>query len=216
MKLSKKVLRLATPRPNRNLRKAILRRLYPLNPQTFLSKIDSAGLAHVSAHYADATVQLRIRWPKYLQVDVFLRHSLRNIHELGLHRCPRPLRILDLGSGLGYFLFVCKEFGHDGLGLDLAHPLLYADLFGLLGLQCLVWQIKPLKPLPEMAGRKYDLVTACAVNFHRRSDETTWNAAEWKFILEDLRRRFVAPGGMVHLDLNRGPNGVHMAPGVEK
>ena len=55
-------------------------------------------------------------------IGVHVAHA----QDLWLDRTP-PLRILDLGCGAGYFLYVCRFFGHEGIGVDTDEEPLFRD-----------------------------------------------------------------------------------------
>jgi SAM-dependent methyltransferase len=57
-------------------------------------------------------------WPKYLDLDLWMEINLRRVRDLGLDLGGRK-RVLDIGCGTGYFLYICQYLGHDVLGLDL-------------------------------------------------------------------------------------------------
>ncbi len=136
--------------------------------------------------------------------------NVERAQDLWLDRSP-PLRILDLGCGAGYFLYVCRFFGHEGLGLDTDEEPLFRGTTELLNVRRAVSRIHPQVPLPEL-GEKFDLVTAHRVCFHRvgRAANGAWNewaSADWKFFIDDIRRRFLTRNGRLLLDFNPRPNG---------
>ncbi|MEM7049437.1 MAG: methyltransferase domain-containing protein [Acidobacteriota bacterium] len=122
---------------------------------------------------------------KYLtKRNAYLRRSLSRAIGLGLHRGPRR-RILDLGSGAGYFLRVCEHFGHHAVGLDLPPTAdepaedqrthrLYAELIAAFELERVFHRILPRQPLPATLAGPYDLITANQASFHYFRLETPW------------------------------------------
>ena len=122
-----------------------------------------------------------------------------------------PLRILDLGCGAGYFLYVCRFFGHKGLGLDTDEEPLFRGTTELLNVHRVVSRIHPQVPLPDL-GEKFDLITAHRVCFHRLARASNgewdeWASADWKFFINDIRTRFLKPAGRLLLDFNPRPDG---------
>src|SRR6476619_3434655 len=57
-------------------------------------------------------------WPKYLDIKVWMEITLQRVRNLGLDLGGRK-RILDIGCGTGYFLYICQYLDHDVLGMDL-------------------------------------------------------------------------------------------------
>jgi SAM-dependent methyltransferase len=154
---------------------------------------------------------------KYFDVDRYLGINLDRVMALGLHR-SRPLRILDLGCGFGYFLFACRHFGHQALGLDFSdgnHAFAarcYDRSMAILDQRRVLHEIRAFEPLPSL-GRPFDLVTAFQICFNDHAAEAPWDVAEWGAFLAELRR-LLAPEGRVHLELNAAPDGALLSPGL--
>jgi SAM-dependent methyltransferase len=131
--------------------------------------------------------------------------NVERMQDLWLDRSP-PLRILDLGCGAGYFLYVCHCLGHEGLGLDTSREPLFHGTTALLNVRRTISRIDPGVPIPDL-GEKFDLVTAHRVCFHRierlgNNNWKEWTPADWKFFLNDIRTRFLKPEGRLLLDFN--------------
>lgn len=69
---------------------------------------------------------------KFLDVPAWVRAHALLAEEIGLLSLPSG-RVLDIGSGGGHLLAVCKAYGHDPLGLDVPNAL-YAELFQMYGI----------------------------------------------------------------------------------
>jgi len=121
-------------------------------------------------------------------------------------------RVLDLGSGAGYFLHICKRLGHDVLGLDMHDPnsAWYADMLQLLGVNRVMWRIDPFVKLPDL-GPRFDYVTAFMVCFNRHIYEDKWKIEQWRFFLDDLQTH-LNPGAIVWFELNPDLDGLHYTP----
>jgi SAM-dependent methyltransferase len=125
--------------------------------------------------------------------------------DLWLDRAP-PLRVLDLGCGAGYFLYVCKFFGHNVLGLDTDNEPLFRATLALLDVPRTVARIEPDVPLPDL-GTKFDLVAAHRICFQRIGGKNEWTPQHWEFFINDIRTRFLEPSGRLLLDFNPRPDG---------
>ena len=129
--------------------------------------------------------------------------NIRRVQDMGLERMP-PQRILDLGSGAGYFLFVNRILGHSGLGLDVDNCPLFREMFELFGLRRIIYRIQKFKPLPK-TGAQYDWITAFsisfAVTFSGVGQFTPWGVEEWDYFLQEAKRH-LAPEGRIYVDLN--------------
>ncbi len=219
MRLTHKLAKLLEPDAYRSIWRGIGRALYPQPVGKFLERIDRPALAALAERHR-ALAPTDVQWPKYFDAERWLRLNIRRAQDIGLDRGDRNLRILDLGSGAGYFLLVARELGHEGMGLDIGEPAFYGDIFDLFGLKRVVWRIEPRQPLPEFqmggtdgaGGARFDLVTAFSIAFNGHKSERLWGPAEWGFFLDDLRDRFLTPGGRIYLDMNPERDGSFMTP----
>ncbi len=222
MRLSEKLLRPLTPRGWRSLKQGIGRLLHPLSWQRVLATIDEAGLEAVAARHR--VPGENHRWPKYVDAEKWLRLNVRRAQDLRLNRVPKSagrdgrLRVLDLGSGAGYFLHVCRFLGHSGVGLDTNDIPLYGEMFSLLGLERVIARIEKFQALPVAelralnGGEKFDLVSAFSIAFNGHKSSALWGPPEWEFFLRHLESELLAPGGRVYLDLNPEHDGTFYTP----
>jgi SAM-dependent methyltransferase len=201
MKLAHKIRKLADPAVVMSGRRAVGRIVHPLPVNRFMSQIDQSELRRIQQTYG---VPGSRQWPKYVEAERFLKVNIRRVQDIGLDRMP-PQRILDLGSGAGYFLFVNRVLGHTGLGVDIDNCPLFPEMFKLFGLRRLIHRIEKLKPLPE-TGAEYDWITAFSISFAGAGQPTPWGIAEWDYFLQDARRHLRA-GGRIYLDLNPRADG---------
>ena len=139
------------------------------------------------------------RYAKYADVTRFWRENRRRVQDLGLHRSTGK-RVLDLGCGGGFFLYLLKQLGHDVVGLDIDEFPLFRELIDLFGVPRIVWTIEAFQPLPDL-GPRFDCITAFAISFNRSGNQE-WGAAQWNFFLTDLEGQ-LAPDGTMLFTLNR-------------
>ncbi len=135
--------------------------------------------------------------------DRFEHSLVRNaerLFTLGLDKGPK-LRIFDIGSGFGYFMYGAAQMGHKPVGLDLDDAYL-SSVTTLLKLKKVIHRIEPGKPLPEIPGGPFDLITAFATCFDNAGFPGQWELKDWQFFLKDLQR-FMAPGCLLHFKFNQ-------------
>ena len=140
-------------------------------------------------------------WPKYLEIQPWMEINLRRVRDLELDLGGRK-RVLDIGCGTGYFLYICQYLGHDVLGMDLDETPGFTEMVELLGVKRVIYRIEAFKPLPDL-GRKFDVITAHMICFNGHKSDKLWTSAEWEFFLDDLSERHLEPGGQICLELNR-------------
>ncbi len=196
-----------------SVRRGFRRAIHPQPVSKFLRHVDPDAMAALAAKHGHR-MEPGENWAKYLEAPRWLKLNIRRAQDIGLDRERRPLRVLDLGSGAGWFLFVCKHLGHPGLGIDVPHPAFYGEIFEKLGLQRVVAPVEAQKLLPDalLTGGKFDLVTAFSIEFNKHAPWGMWTAADWEHLLNDLRDRFLLPGGRIYFDLNPNYDGQFMTP----
>jgi len=197
----------------RSFQDSIHRALHPIRLEDVLAQVDQAGLARVRKKYAVPGEETH--WPKYVDTARWLRLNLKRAQQLRLNVRSRPLRILDLGSGGGYFLVVSRHLGHSGVGLDIEDPPMYGEMFEVLGLTRIIWRIQAYEPLPDF-GERFDLVTAFSICFNEHKQPKVWGPKEWSFLLRDLKARFLKPSGEIFLGMNPEPGGIYYTSGLRE
>src|SRR5881227_4209024 len=136
---------------------------FPLDTRRVIETIDPEGFEHIRQRYAVANPGAD--WPKYLDLDRWIEINIRRIRELELD-LSRPKRILDLGCGAGYFLYIAQLLGHRGIGLDIDRLTMFREVTRLLGVRRVIWEIKAFDPLPDVL-EEFDLITAFLICFNR-------------------------------------------------
>jgi SAM-dependent methyltransferase len=191
-----------------------LRRIRRLRPRDIVSylltyreagriaaSIDAGALADLETRFGNADPAPG--YSKYLDIRYWLHVKLRRACTLGLHRPPRR-RVLDLGTGTGYFPFLAMKLGNDAMGIDVGDVPFYDEMVSLLGVERRVWTIHPFESLPDMG--RFDLVTAFQICFDRSASGAPWGVAEWDFFLRDVTDHLLAPGGRLVLEFNGLPS----------
>src|SRR6266487_4617291 len=160
VKLTRKILKFAQPltyrRGWRRAQRSIFR--VPLGPM--LAQIDRDRAREIQQRYANSTAG----YAKYANIEPWLRLNRERVQDLKLHRSA-PKRVLDLGCGGGFFLFILKNLGHSVLGIDVERVPLFGELLELFAVPRVVCRISAFEALPDL-GQKFDWITAFSVNFN--------------------------------------------------
>ena len=207
VKLRHKLRKLITREPYESIVEHALRALHPVPAQPFLEGLDQGEWSRLREEYPHRPGARRIN--RYDDFNYWIGINIERAQDLWLDRSP-PLRILDLGSGAGYFLHVCNRLGHHATGLDIDDEPLFRGTTKLLGVERILHRIEPLTPLPTLG--KFDLITAHRICFNRlgRNEAGEWNewsVQEWKYFLDDVRANLLNSGGRVVLDFLTRPDG---------
>ena len=208
MRLSRKIDKLFSTELWESGWEHLCRWTHPVSAEKILAGIDRAELARIAQRNPPRSGARKIN--AYEDAGYWVGVNVRRVQDLWLDRSS-PLRILDLGSGPGYFLYICQLFGHEGLGLDTDENPLFRGTTELLGVRRVIARIQPQTPLPEL-GQTFDLVTGHRVCFHRlergpSGEWREWTPADWKFFIRDVRTRFLNPDGRLYLEFNPRPDG---------
>ena len=137
---------------------------------------------------------------KYLNFKYRYWRRLRSAHRLELHR-SKATDVLDIGTGPGYFPFICGQLGHNAYSLDLGDDPLFNDMIELLGVRRSVWAVKRYEKLPDQ-GTKFDTITAFLICFNNHNAPDVWGEDECAFFLGDLVENKLKPKGQIYLNLN--------------
>ena len=208
MRFSHKMKKLADPRAWRSARRHLAlillsrRFVLSLNEDTIIAAMDREKFQAI--HDRHAVRDPGSDWPKYLDLKKWVRINLRRVHDLDLGWSRRK-DILDIGSGAGYFLYICKWLGHRPIGLDIDDVPMFREMMRMLELPRIIWRVNAFQPLPDL-GRKFDLITAFMICFNGHKSPALWGPEEWEFFLNDLETR-LKPRGRIWLGFNREDDG---------
>jgi len=141
---------------------------------------------------------------KYRNFKRYFNINFRRIFELGLHK-EKSIKILDIGCGGGFFLYISRMFGHTPHGIDIDSHKIFNHMVKYFDIPRLEHRIEPNQPIPSL-DQKFDLITSFAICFHK-CGKKPWNHQEWKFFLNDIENNFIKNNGRLHLFFNNDPHG---------
>src|ERR1700738_612483 len=199
MRFSRKLSKLFSPELFASAYEHLSRLTHPVNKHCILDDIDWLQFRDLRHKYPYRPGSPQIN--RFEDIVYWIDINVERAQDLWLDRAP-PLRILDIGSGAGYFLYVCKHFGHDALGFDTDNEPLFRATIALLNVPRVIGQVDRQTPLPDLGG-KFDLVTAHRICFHRIGkvrDNVEWSPADWGFFINDIRSRSLNENARLLLD----------------
>lgn len=168
-----------------------------LPTQHLLSSIDQEEFRKL-LKYKDDTGHPQYK--KYFNAPYWLRLNVQRALYLGLNRA-KPMSILDIGSGFGYFPYAAHFYGHEVVAIDLPGDTLFEKAAEFFKLDRRDYTIKSLTKIKSFK-KKFDLVTAFQVCFNGHIEGELWGLKEWQFFVDDLFAHQVNPGGKIYLELN--------------
>jgi len=127
---------------------------------------------------------------------------IRNSQRFASLSLIKKSRILDIGSGFGFFSKIATFNGHDVDSLDMpnASPILKAGA-KLLNVRLHEFTIKKKTPLLKFE-HKFDVVTAFQIFFNGHTSKELWNVDDWKYFLMDIHDNILDDGGSLVLGFN--------------
>jgi SAM-dependent methyltransferase len=206
MRFSRKLQKLLSTELFASAFEHLSRATHPVNKRRILDDIDWLQFRTLRHQYPYRPGSPQIN--RFEDIAYWIGINIERAQDLWLDRAP-PMRILDLGCGAGYFLYVCKFFGHDVLGFDTDSEPLFGATTALLQVPRVIGRIQRQTPLPDLGG-KFDLVTAHRICFHRIGrvrDAVEWSSADWEFFINNVRSRLLNENGRLLLDFNPRPDG---------
>ena len=208
VRLSQKLQKLLSLDARQSLWEHVCRSTHPVSARRILGTIDRAELERLRECYPYRPNARKIN--AYEDAKYWIGVNVKRAQDVWLDRSP-PLQILDLGCGAGYFLYLCRLLGHEGLGFDQDEEPFFRGTTEFFKVRRVIGRIEPQTPLPDL-GRKFDLVTGHRVCFHRlarteNGEWLEWTPDDWEFFIKDIRTRFLKPKGRLLLEFNRRQDG---------
>ena len=118
-------------------------------------------------------------------------------------------RVLDIGSGPGWFVWLLRMMGHEAHGMEPLScdpSMTKVNMTQLLHIRPVDHRIQPLTRMPPPTC-KYDVISAFLLCFDQTcgglepTKEHGWSTTDWQFWLTDVMCHFLAPGGSALLQL---------------
>ena len=136
---------------------------------------------------------------KYLDYKYWILENLIRVYNLNIDK-SRNLNILDIGTGFGYFPFICEYFGNHAEAIDLNTNDMYNNIIKLLNINRHSYKIISFNPLP--INTKFDIITGFMICFNNHKTEKLWGINEWQFFLDSLQYNNLKKNGIIFFSFN--------------
>lgn len=164
-----------------------------------LKAIPQEGFEKINAQYKDYDPYPG--YSKYLNIKPWMLDNVWRAHLLGLdHPHPRKT-ILDIGTGNGYFPFLCKQYGHEVRSIDIDFNPIFNSLIKLLDIPRMDYAIQAREHIPAFDVR-FDVVTGFHTYFNGHRTDHLWKWQEWEFFMKDLKQNLCNPGAEAFFIIN--------------
>lgn len=154
--------------------------------------------------------ELYLHTGKYIQkLDLYLTEKVQIFCDLNLHQ-ESKLRILDIGTGVGLFPWICKIKKHTCESTYYDFFEFYKDSWGLLEIiPPSFLEIKKSQPWEIEYSRKYDIIVAMRTVFDRQP--TDWKVFDWLNFLKEARKH-LNTNGQIFVKTNRSTEDSSLCP----
>jgi hypothetical protein len=123
-----------------------------------------------------------------------LKSASKWVAEANIQSSPPKYNILDLGTAAGHVPYICKQLGHDCLGLEKANENWMREMADLMDIKRVEYEITPDK---KMEFGKFDYILAFNVTFDYK-----WETKDWKVFVNNLVSNNLNDGGKLFFILN--------------
>ena len=147
-------------------------------------------------------------YSKYLNIKPWFMDNLWRCYILGLNNSKNK-NILDIGTGNGYFPFICKKYGHTVRTIDIASNPLFNSLIELLEIPRREISVRSNEALPAF-DVKFDLITGFHTYFNGHRTENVWTSTEWHFFLRDLKENHCNSNASAYFIINKEPDSMNI------
>jgi SAM-dependent methyltransferase len=143
---------------------------------------------------------------KYIQkLDLYLSEKLRMFGDLKLHD-QESLRILDIGTGMGLFPWICRVENHYCESTYYDYFEFYKDAWETLGINTpFFFEVKCDQPWDLPMGNRYDVICAMRTVFDRYPHH--WTVTNWLYFFKEADHH-LNPGGQLLIKTNRSVDGI--------
>lgn len=164
-----------------------------------IASIDPIKLKEIQTEYKDFAPYPG--YSKYLNIKPWMLDNVWRAYILGLNKTT-PKNILDIGTGNGYFPYLCKRYGHQVRTIDIEFDPIFNALIELLEIPRREYAVKSYEPIPPF-DIKFDLVTGFHTYFNGHRTQHVWTSKEWNFFLKDLKENLCNPGAEAYFIINK-------------
>lgn len=111
-------------------------------------------------------------------------------------------KILDIGTGFGFFPYICKQNFHTVQTIDIEGvPPEFQKSTSILGVPVTPFSIEKFKPIVEFPY-KFDVVNCLQICFNNHMTTDLWGTKEWSYFLVNLHDTILNDDGFVWLGFN--------------
>ena len=160
------------------------------------------------------TTDWHLHTGKYVQkMDLYLSEKLKIFCDLGLHK-QKDMRIIDIGTGVGLFPWLCKTEGHYCESTYYDYFEFYKDAWATLDINPpFFFEVKCNQPWDLPPSNRYDMICAMRTVFDRYPHH--WTVSNWLYFFGEAEKH-LNPNGKLLVKTNRTENGINETADLDK
>lgn len=136
---------------------------------------------------------------KYIhKFDLYAIEKIQIFKHLNLDK-EQKLDILDIGTGLALFPWLCKQYGHDCIFTDIDPHTIWRQSYSLGRIQSKFYPLEIVAYRDFELPREFDIITSHRTVFDEHNYR--WHADEWKWFLANAVR-YLKDSGRVFIKTN--------------
>ena len=146
--------------------------------------------------HAEDTVKEQLRWAHYLNLNI-----------------SAPSSILDIGTGGGFFPFICRAYGHTADSCDELYNLYWDEGYELLNLKPKNYLVEKNVSVGNFFQKKFDIIVSfrsflgTTKYWIPQNEIDIWGIEEWKFFLKDCSKNLLkSDDSYIFFSCNPGSN----------
>lgn len=145
--------------------------------------------------------KIKNRYLKKDALEKYIQEKLSVAHYLNLHEAKNK-KLLDIGTGAGWFPYICKLYGHTCIGTDILGRNDYDPAYRFLDIVVIEELVYAQKPIQIQDN--FDYVVSLRSFFPNRP--TVWELNDWKYFFKNIQTIINDNGGL-YLGSNNGIKG---------
>ena len=139
-------------------------------------------------------------------VEKYIQEKLSVAHYLGLHESKNKT-LIDIGTGAGWFPYICKLYNHRCIGTDVLGRSEYDPIYEALKIEVTGDLVYARQPFGLNIKAHY--IISLRSFFPNRP--TVWEMEDWKYFFRDIKKNILKDGG-IYLGCNTGQKGKYSSP----
>jgi len=143
-----------------------------------------------------------------INIDLYLKEKIDCFRAMGLLDSNKK-QVLDIGTGVGYFPWLCEHFGHTCDYTNPAPIKFYKLAWQVLALKSAFFEWSVISNKKFALPKKYDIITSHRTVFD--IFDYHWHVEDWKYFLQNCQE-YLSDNGFVFIKTNLVKGNLYYTP----